>query len=349
MAKYRISRQEGMGFFNLIIWDSILVVAAAIVLLDPKLSPFELDFELHMVFRVLIGAAAAVLSYLIMKIPVLGAVVQLCFGVIWGAATCYALESLFGIPGRFEDDAVLYWTIIVLIYGIFILLHFLSVKRGLFNSGKIIVETLDEPYRPEYDGAYDDYDVYDEEFEADYAEKQKKVPPLESTDGADCLKEIESEIARYGRLLDGFNEMPEKIRRESGGDSDLECRLDAVSLLWENSTDRMNNYIEIFNEAESDRERKRIIVRMREYVNELADETNGLQSFFTARLSDRLHSIPKTETQTLSFFNGCDTREKLDKRYKNLAKSFHPDLEAGDNESMQLVNEEYERLKRQFS
>ena len=45
------------------------------------------------------------------------------------------------------------------------------------------------------------------------------------------------------------------------------------------------------------------------------------------------------------FFRGCDTREKLDKRYKALAKVFHPDSETGDMQTMQIINAEYERQK----
>ncbi len=48
------------------------------------------------------------------------------------------------------------------------------------------------------------------------------------------------------------------------------------------------------------------------------------------------------------FFQGCDTLEKLEKRYKNLAKTFHPDTEAGDTETMKTINAEYDRLKKEF-
>ena len=41
----------------------------------------------------------------------------------------------------------------------------------------------------------------------------------------------------------------------------------------------------------------------------------------------------------------ADTRDKLDKRYKNLAKTYHPDMDSGDTETMALINQEYERLK----
>ena len=59
--------------------------------------------------------------------------------------------------------------------------------------------------------------------------------------------------------------------------------------------------------------------------------------------------VQQPDPEVSSFFNGCDTPEKPDKRYKSLAKAFQPDTEAGDNESMQKLNAEYERLKSKFT
>lgn len=47
-----------------------------------------------------------------------------------------------------------------------------------------------------------------------------------------------------------------------------------------------------------------------------------------------------------SFFAGCDTKEKLDKRYKALCKTYHPDSEAGDEETFKRMSDEYEAKKK---
>lgn len=346
MSKYQITQQKGLGCCNLIIWDTLLVIAVAVFLLTPEYSPLALPFELHVVFRVLIGAAAAVVMFLLMKIKYFGAVIQVGFGALWGYFTCALLDAWFGVFKHFESDPVMWWTVTILIYALFILLHFISARRGVFTSDRIIVESLDdERIQPAPDDEYDDYDYEDEDDEPAAA-----VPRLDNA-GVD---EIGGEIERYKKMLEGFEALRGRVNAEIG-DADcgeLPSQLEAAALLWTNSTDRMNNYIDIFNDAESDRERARITVRMREYINELADETAALQTAYTALLTDRLHGLPPTgaaeRISSVSYFHGCDTREKLDKRYKNLAKSFHPDTEAGDNESMQLVNEEYERLKKSF-
>jgi hypothetical protein len=46
-----------------------------------------------------------------------------------------------------------------------------------------------------------------------------------------------------------------------------------------------------------------------------------------------------------SFFVGCSTEAKLEKRYKALCKTYHPDNEAGDEETFKAIQAEYETLK----
>jgi len=53
----------------------------------------------------------------------------------------------------------------------------------------------------------------------------------------------------------------------------------------------------------------------------------------------------KNPTRNSLFFSGCDTPEKLEKRYKSLCKAYHPDAEGGDEESFKAVQAEYERIK----
>jgi hypothetical protein len=48
-------------------------------------------------------------------------------------------------------------------------------------------------------------------------------------------------------------------------------------------------------------------------------------------------------------FRGVNSPLTLKKRYKDLMKMFHPDNIAGDQEMVQLINEEYAALCRQFN
>lgn len=48
------------------------------------------------------------------------------------------------------------------------------------------------------------------------------------------------------------------------------------------------------------------------------------------------------------FFTGCTTKEKLEKRYKSLCKTYHPDMEFGDEETFKKMSDEYEKLVKNF-
>ena len=45
------------------------------------------------------------------------------------------------------------------------------------------------------------------------------------------------------------------------------------------------------------------------------------------------------------FFAGCNTAEDVERRYRSLAKIYHPDMPTGDKETFQQLQEEYERRK----
>lgn len=48
------------------------------------------------------------------------------------------------------------------------------------------------------------------------------------------------------------------------------------------------------------------------------------------------------------FFSGVDSELGMKKRYKDLIKIFHPDNRDGDTNALQVINREYDELKKQF-
>lgn len=49
-------------------------------------------------------------------------------------------------------------------------------------------------------------------------------------------------------------------------------------------------------------------------------------------------------SESLSFFEGCKTKTEADKRYRALAKAFHPDTGCGDETMFNKMKEEYDNL-----
>ncbi len=48
------------------------------------------------------------------------------------------------------------------------------------------------------------------------------------------------------------------------------------------------------------------------------------------------------------FFSGVDSELGMKKRYKDLIKIFHPDNRDGDTLTLQVINKEYDEMKKQF-
>ena len=51
---------------------------------------------------------------------------------------------------------------------------------------------------------------------------------------------------------------------------------------------------------------------------------------------------------SFNFFAGCNSRESVEKKYRSLAKLYHPDNMDGDTASLQEINAQYELAKKRF-
>ena len=66
------------------------------------------------------------------------------------------------------------------------------------------------------------------------------------------------------------------------------------------------------------------------------------------KIEQQVHQIreSKEKKEAAGFFSGCDTPEKLEKRYKALCRTYHPDNEYGDEETFKRMQAEYEEKKK---
>lgn len=67
------------------------------------------------------------------------------------------------------------------------------------------------------------------------------------------------------------------------------------------------------------------------------------------KLTDKLSEELQNPAGSSVFFAGCDSLEKLEKRYKSLCKTYHPDMGDGDTETFQRMKAEYESIKTAFN
>ena len=80
--------------------------------------------------------------------------------------------------------------------------------------------------------------------------------------------------------------------------------------------------------------------RLKPYIRKLDRQKKHIN-----KLLEKQYEILDNPAKNTVFFSGCDTREKLERRYKSLCKTYHPDSESGDEETFKILTEEYSRLK----
>ena len=140
-----------------------------------------------------------------------------------------------------------------------------------------------------------------------------------------AAKELEEMQERFAQEKEQFQDEVKAINRKISVERD---RLKEDSLFFEKKMDILKNGF-----AQLDMDRRRLekerarIEAQREVMEQPA---YGMSRDISA------------------FFRGVKNPLALKKRYKDLIKIFHPDNVAGDKEIIQMINIEYENLKRDY-
>ncbi len=142
------------------------------------------------------------------------------------------------------------------------------------------------------------------------------------------------------RLENQESALEDRYARLEADEMAFKERIDAAERKLETATKKLNNDKALFDQ------RLRIL-------NNGFDQLNGdkkkLENEFI-RLEREKAIQRENEYDALDLmFRGVDNPLSLKKRYKDLMKMFHPDNIAGDQEMVQLINEEYAALCRQFN
>ena len=140
-----------------------------------------------------------------------------------------------------------------------------------------------------------------------------------------AAKELEEMQERFAQEKEQFQDEVKAINRKISGERD---RLKEDSLFFEKKMDILKNGF-----AQLDMDRRRLEkerARMEAQREVMEQPAYGMSRDISA------------------FFRGVKNPLALKKRYKDLIKIFHPDNVAGDKEIIQMINIEYENLKRDY-
>ncbi len=232
-----------------------------------------------------------------------------------------------------------------------------GIQEGTGYKAEPVTQDEAEASGREDAGAEDETDMLsaDERFpktEAEQKERPESDKPQKSRDEAVRLEEWKEELLELEARLLQENIRTEELRREA---EEMRARL-------EQERKQFTEYVKT-KESSLETDRKRLEQENRFFDQKMKILQGGFEQLEEDRRrfqkeKDKFDACKEvyTETQdvfmryemTEMLFRGVNSFLALKKRYKDLIKMFHPDNVAGDQEMVQLINREYEELKKAY-
>lgn len=313
-----VEEDRGLGCCNLVIWDFLLVAFLAGYSVSTA-------FGLHMVFCIVIGVAAGGLMLAFMGMKGIGKVFQLICSLFW-AYVCWEILKDMGIIGEtILNDKIWNWAIRIALFIIFAAIHFASAKEII-------------------------------------GDKDNNVPVSWYADaGGSSAAEHDSLQRRYDNLVDAYNQSGEerddvmeqasKLVHAGKGGSRLNTLMQENDTLWQEGAARMPVYVQMLGEAETANEQRSLLDKAEELLKRMQKSTKEVTAEVHRILLEEENAPVKDENSVIeeSLFAGCNSKESLQKRYKSLMKTFHPDNADGDETMAVKISATYEELLKRYN
>lgn len=313
-----------LGCCNMALWDFFAVAVLA------GYSTYA-QFEIHPFFCLLIGAGAGMLTLLLMRLRFLGALLQIACGVFWSQIIWH-----IGIHFHPTEDPVWIWGLQTVLALICIALHFASVDEILGPRKEYSYQEMDTDWQEERYRSI--------ELGGDSDELQERFEAL-TEDYLEACQDREEVMQQAQELVEGpAADTLYRLMREN-------------DKIWTEGTAKMNVYMDMLENADTYQEQKSAMKKAERLLAQMQQITHGV-----LRESSRILAAGnggKTEDKNVyhasnatqideNLFAGCRDKESLNKRYKSLMKTFHPDNADGDTEMTVKVRSTYEYLLEKY-
>ena len=181
MARYTI-RKEGLGCLNLIVWDLLITVVFIYFAFKYYVK------GIHPLVGLLLGIATSVILIILMNKRIIGTIIHVILGIIWGFLFYSIVNSFFNWS---SSDKVwnIFFILVFCLGGI--VLHLASHKE-LNDEEEIVFSTKSKRVKNDY--STENADPYSEE-NVNY-----KNPPNEFNPFAGCTTKEQVKI-RYKQLM----------------------------------------------------------------------------------------------------------------------------------------------------
>ncbi len=171
-------------------------------------------------------------------------------------------------------------------------------------------------------------------------EEKKNIEEIILNGSADELAQLRLWLFKESvRLENQESALSERYARLEADEMSFKEKMDAAEKKLENASKKLNNDKALFDQ------RLRILNNGFDQLN--ADKKK-LESEFIRLEREKAYQREDEYDALDLLFRGVNSPLTLKKRYKDLMKMFHPDNICGDAEMVQLINQEYAALCRQF-
>lgn len=336
-----MKRAVRLGCCNMALWDFLIVGLVA----GFGVRHF---YELHDFYALLVGIGAGVAVLLLMRVPLLGALLQIACGLFWS-------QAIWRVGYHFHptQDPTWFYGMQILLAIVCVLLHFVSVNALLGSKKKYRYQEMSPQVVETRYGAID--------LEEDTDELRPRF--LEWKEAyLDACEEREEVMDQAQELL------------EEEGTDDLFRLMKENDRIWRDGSAKMEIYVDMLLDAGEYREQRiamvkaeKLLQQMTRITWEVTRESNrvlkGLQrryledaerEEFESEEQEYFRSKENKPTVKVgaevdeSLFAGCRDAEALTRRYRSLMKAFHPDTGSGDTDMTIKVQKTYEHLMKKY-
>lgn len=300
-------KRKKFNFKNSSVWDFLLTILFTYMGLSGYLS-------IHPIFIMLLGAAAACIFVILLRIKIVGKFIQVIMSLYWA----YGLWSMLcgGMNnGWFKTSVLVVFCIL-----------FAAIKEvSVFSS---------------------DSDGYLKIF--DFRKKAKPQglhkKQLEYSSESRVDKEFSDFYREYDTAYNKRKILMDLAKKEiGGGKKELKEAFDNNNSVWSRCSEEIRSMTVKMKKPLPESDIYNLLFQMKDLLKIMIDANE--------RVEEEIKQEKKESECSVGFqnglnpFAGCDSLDRLERRYKDLVKSFHPDTDSGDTESMQFINSEYKKIK----
>lgn len=314
MTKIYVTEKSRTGCFNIVIFDFIVVA----LLIGAVCSTY---LHFHPVVCIIAGVISGGIAVALMNVKYVGLAVQIICSLFWAAVIYSLLGELFGVGKTTMNSTI--WTLFLCIglTLLFILLHFASLKD--INEENNFVVTKKSAIKKSNDHA-------------------SFISP-ESNDKKEQL--VSSFNSAATSLYEAITRAINLTKSGVSSESLYDCMDQSQALFFKLETDFKLQISNIENRTSTND----IHQAYENAENIIAAVKNILQNFLNEMEKAKADYSAKNHKSTTTnihehLFAGCNDKESLKKRYKDLIKLYHPDNPTGDNEMTLAIKATYEKL-----